>query len=82
MATTGWGQEDDRRRTKEAGFDHHLVKPVLPGHVQELLSAPSIGRCFGSPGGLESDVTVECEDPAAAPPRQRAAANGDAVWQV
>jgi DNA-binding response OmpR family regulator len=24
----GWGQEEDRRRSSEAGFDHHLVKPV------------------------------------------------------
>jgi CheY-like chemotaxis protein len=28
IALTGWGQEDDRRRSREAGFDHHLVKPV------------------------------------------------------
>jgi PAS domain S-box-containing protein len=28
VATTGWGQENDRRRTMEAGFDDHLVKPV------------------------------------------------------
>jgi PAS domain S-box-containing protein len=28
IATTGYGQEDDRRRTAEAGFDHHLVKPI------------------------------------------------------
>jgi signal transduction histidine kinase len=27
VAVTGWGQPDDRRRTSEAGFDHHLVKP-------------------------------------------------------
>jgi CheY-like chemotaxis protein len=26
-ALTGWGQQEDRRRTTEAGFDHHLVKP-------------------------------------------------------
>lgn len=44
VATTGWGQDDDRRRTKEAGFDHHLVKPILPLHVQELLAAPPLGR--------------------------------------
>ncbi len=30
VALTGWGQEEDRRRTKEAGFDLHLVKPVEP----------------------------------------------------
>jgi CheY-like chemotaxis protein len=28
IALTGWGQEENRRRTREAGFDHHLVKPV------------------------------------------------------
>jgi CheY-like chemotaxis protein len=27
VAVTGWGQPEDRRRTAEAGFDHHLVKP-------------------------------------------------------
>ena len=27
-ALTGWGQKEDRRRTSEAGFDHHLVKPL------------------------------------------------------
>ncbi|HEY5613702.1 MAG TPA: response regulator, partial [Lysobacter sp.] len=27
VAVTGWGQPDDRRRTFDAGFDHHLVKP-------------------------------------------------------
>ena len=31
VAVTGWGQEEDRRRTEAAGFDHHLVKPVDPG---------------------------------------------------
>src|SRR6185295_19510159 len=28
IALTGWGQEQDRREALEAGFDHHLVKPV------------------------------------------------------
>lgn len=28
VAVTGYGQESDRRRAREAGFDHHLVKPV------------------------------------------------------
>jgi CheY-like chemotaxis protein len=35
IALTGWGQEDDRRRSREAGFDSHVVKPV---DCQELLS--------------------------------------------
>jgi CheY-like chemotaxis protein/two-component sensor histidine kinase len=41
VAVTGWGQDEDRRRTKEAGFDHHLVKPVAPGVLQELLTRPA-----------------------------------------
>ncbi len=28
IAASGWGQADDKQRSEEAGFDHHLVKPV------------------------------------------------------
>ena len=38
VALTGWGQEDDRRRTREAGFDAHLVKPVEPSVLLGLLA--------------------------------------------
>jgi CheY-like chemotaxis protein len=37
-ALTGWGQEDDKRRTRDAGFDHHFVKPVEPAMLQRLLA--------------------------------------------
>lgn len=37
VALTGWGQIDDRRRTAEAGFDHHLVKPADLNVVEQLL---------------------------------------------
>jgi DNA-binding response OmpR family regulator len=37
IALTGWGQADDRRRTHEAGFDHHLTKPVDPDQLHRLL---------------------------------------------
>ena len=37
-ALTGWGQEEDRRRSMEAGFDVHLVKPVLPADLEKLLA--------------------------------------------
>lgn len=37
VALTGWGQEKDRQRTKEAGFAIHLVKPIDPAKVRELL---------------------------------------------
>lgn len=38
MAITGWGQNEDRQRTIEAGFDHHLVKPVDPDLLASLLA--------------------------------------------
>ena len=38
VALTGWGQEDDRRRTREAGFDRHLVKPVDFAEIDHLLA--------------------------------------------
>lgn len=38
IALTGWGQEEDKRRTREAGFDFHLVKPVEPADVQRILA--------------------------------------------
>ena len=41
VALTGWGQEEDRRRTREAGFDLHLVKPVDPEELLRVLSATS-----------------------------------------
>jgi CheY-like chemotaxis protein/two-component sensor histidine kinase len=38
VAVTGWGQDDDRRQSKEAGLDHHLTKPVDPREVQALVA--------------------------------------------
>jgi PAS domain S-box-containing protein len=40
VALTGWGQESDRRRTHEAGFDDHLTKPIEPAQVERLLAEP------------------------------------------
>jgi CheY-like chemotaxis protein len=37
VAITGWGREEDQRRTREAGFDHHLVKPVAVDSLDKLL---------------------------------------------
>ncbi len=43
VAVTGYGQESDRLRSQEAGFGHHLVKPVQPEVLQELIaSAPLV----------------------------------------
>lgn len=40
IALTGWGQAEDRRRSQEAGFDAHLVKPVDFGALEKLLAQP------------------------------------------
>jgi DNA-binding response OmpR family regulator len=37
IALTGWGDADSRRRTVEAGIDHHLVKPVNPDVLRQHL---------------------------------------------
>jgi len=42
VATTGWGQEEDRRRTADAGFDRHLIKPIEIASLREVLGA---ARC-------------------------------------
>jgi two-component system CheB/CheR fusion protein len=39
VAVTGWGQENDRQRAREAGFDRHLVKPVNPGEIESILES-------------------------------------------
>jgi DNA-binding response OmpR family regulator len=38
IALTGWGQTDDRRRAHEAGFDHHLTKPIDPDALAALIT--------------------------------------------
>jgi CheY-like chemotaxis protein len=37
IALTGWGQPEDRQRTRDAGFDFHVVKPVEPETLRKLL---------------------------------------------
>jgi len=41
VAVTGWGQEEDRRRALEAGFDHHLTKPIAAEKLEALLQSMS-----------------------------------------
>jgi DNA-binding response OmpR family regulator len=47
VAITGWGQEDDRRRAREAGFDHHFTKPADFERLLELIDQELRSR--GSP---------------------------------
>jgi signal transduction histidine kinase/DNA-binding response OmpR family regulator len=39
VALTGWGQQEDKRRSREAGFDAHLVKPIDFGVLEELVAS-------------------------------------------
>ena len=48
VAVTGWGQPEDRRRTLEAGFDHHLVKPPELHAIQAICGLP-VGALLGNP---------------------------------
>ncbi|MCI0641746.1 MAG: ATP-binding protein [Gemmataceae bacterium] len=40
IALTGWGQDENRRRSRAAGFDYHLTKPVNPQELEALLGSP------------------------------------------
>jgi PAS domain S-box-containing protein len=44
VAVTGWGQEEDRRRSLEAGFDGHMVKPAEPRNLREFFAHPKLAR--------------------------------------
>jgi len=39
VAQTGWGQESDRARSHQAGFDHHLIKPVAPEVLADIIDS-------------------------------------------
>jgi CheY-like chemotaxis protein len=54
VALTGWGQEEDRRRSTDAGFQYHLVKPVALDKLQALLTS------------LEPGAIAEVSSPAVA----------------
>jgi signal transduction histidine kinase/ActR/RegA family two-component response regulator len=52
VAMTGWGQEEDRRRAREAGFDDHLLKPVDLDRLQRLLDVARTGQPRANAEGL------------------------------
>jgi CheY-like chemotaxis protein len=45
VAVTGWGQEKDRQLSREAGFDHHLVKPVKLAQLLEMIDLIDKALC-------------------------------------
>ena len=56
VALTGYGQEQDLRRSEDAGFDHHLVKPVNLEILRDLLDNLAAPGCRAAephrPGGM------------------------------
>jgi signal transduction histidine kinase/ActR/RegA family two-component response regulator len=44
VALTGWGTEQDRRRSRDAGFDHHLTKPVELAAVEAVMATPAMSN--------------------------------------
>jgi PAS domain S-box-containing protein len=66
IALTGWGQEADRHRAVEAGFDHHLVKPVEPATILELLAS------LHAPAASDSTVSAASAAGTSSPQDQNA----------
>jgi CheY-like chemotaxis protein len=62
IALTGYGQEQDRERSREAGMDGHLVKPVDPAELQRALALPPAGT---GPGPRAECPREENEQPGA-----------------
>jgi CheY-like chemotaxis protein len=44
VALTGWGQEEDQRRAKDAGFDLHITKPAEPNVLEALIASRAPSR--------------------------------------
>jgi CheY-like chemotaxis protein len=60
VALSGYGQEEDRRRSRAAGFDHHLVKPVDIDVVIKLLAvAPAQSSAGPNVSGKSMPVSVD-----------------------
>ena len=63
VALTGWGQDSDRRRSREAGFDSHLVKPLdletLTDLLARLPSSSSTGRSYSVVNGGSAPLDVK-----------------------
>ena len=63
VALTGWGQPEDRRVPREAGFDHHLVKPVAPDDLAVLLDPTAMAPASSRAGGSAADAFGRGREP-------------------
>jgi len=71
IALTGWGQEDDKRKAEDAGFDRHMVKPVDPSSLITLLGSlprERAGRPNAAPGVAGMHFGSELRDAGATLP--------------
>jgi CheY-like chemotaxis protein len=50
-ALTGWGQEEDRRKARDAGCDSHFTKPLSPDVLEDLLATVAQAMAEGRPAG-------------------------------
>lgn len=48
VALTGWSQEEDRKKSRDAGFDGHMAKPLEHRDLTALLAQWMAGRVFGA----------------------------------
>jgi len=64
IALTGYGQDSDRQRTRDAGFDHHLVKPASLDDIERVIAADGEGggpRNPGTPVAQESQQSQQTQ---------------------
>ena len=54
-ATTGWGQDEDRRKSADAGFDAHLVKPLDPCALARVLAELAQPGAGAAPTGARGN---------------------------
>lgn len=59
VAQTGWNQSEDRRRSAQAGFDAHLVKPIEFVELAELLASLEQQRATSSPAQAVASVEAD-----------------------
>ncbi len=59
-ALTGWGQEGDKRRAEDAGFDRHFTKPVDPAALEKLLERSATGPVSEAPTPAEGQRGERC----------------------
>ena len=67
IAQTGWGQAKDRQQAYDAGFDHHLVKPVEFEKLAQLLGSTSIMEAKQGARPTQTAVTVNAKSPTSTP---------------